>query len=73
VPGLTGRSGLPWCRGGTSAEMADAWPCDGLLAVPYLSLYRWVCQLKVGPYSYDWLDNLGRRSPWDRRRRLYFA
>jgi hypothetical protein len=64
------------CWGATAEEVEADYPCDSLMAVPVLRLhraieihanrnviYRWVCQLKVAPYSYDLLDNRGRRSP----------
>jgi hypothetical protein len=71
------RSDIAHTWGATARERTElAFPCDRYLpgaedayfravdvAAPPATLFRWLCQLRVAPYSYDWIDNLGRRSP----------
>jgi hypothetical protein len=65
---------LRW--GVTADETKQALPCDRYLAdaddaywraidvrAPVADVYRWLCQLRIAPYSYDWIDNFGRASP----------
>jgi hypothetical protein len=60
----------------TDAEVARHYPCDDLVDHPTLEAWRgvtvhatpdlvwpWVTQVQAAPYSYDWIDNGGRRSP----------
>jgi hypothetical protein len=60
----------------TDDEVARNYPCDEFVRAPTLQAWRgvtvhttpetlwpWVGQIRIAPYSYDWIDNLGHRSP----------
>jgi hypothetical protein len=67
--------GLPIVWGATSEEVGRHYPADDLVPgamlltraisvdAPAAVTWRWLCQVAVAPYSYDWIDNRGRRSP----------
>ena len=60
----------------TPAETARRYPCDDIVTDAVLEAWRgvtvqarpeevwpWVAQIRLAPYSYDWIDNRGHRSP----------
>jgi hypothetical protein len=62
--------------GVTDEEVARPFPCDEWGMHPKVVAWRsvivhaspselwpWVGQVRLAPYSYDWIDNLARRSP----------
>jgi hypothetical protein len=67
---------LPLVWGALPDEHTRAYPADAMVDGPVLrmtravpvdaspaTVWRWLCQMSVAPYSYDWLDNRGHRSP----------
>ena len=67
---------IAYTWGTEDAERRLPFPCDRYVAqaeAAYFrgitvrarpaTLFRWLCQMRVAPYSYDWIDNGGRRSP----------
>jgi hypothetical protein len=62
--------------GVNDSEVSRSYPCDEFVTSPVLQAWRgvqvaapaaavwpWVAQVRLAPYSYDWIDNRGRRSP----------
>lgn len=79
TPARPGPRGLPWVWGATEDEVAAGYRCDSIVeeismaadravravtvAAEPAHVFAWLGNLRVAPYSYDWIDNAGRRSP----------
>jgi hypothetical protein len=50
------------CDAGAPSDAAALYRAVDIDA-PIATVWRWLCQLRVAPYSYDWIDNRGRESP----------
>lgn len=68
--------GLPWAWEVRPDDLDLSYSCEGLIDGPVRSLYRavdveasadlayrWLCQMRIAPYSYDLIDHFGQRSP----------
>ena len=71
-----GAGRLPAAWGADADDLLRDHPADALVPAPAYAMtravtvaappgltWRWLCQTAVAPYSYDLVDNLGRRSP----------
>ncbi len=67
---------IPFDWGVTSEERSISFPCDRFADQHYAkycrgvsvaaapeTVFRWLCQLRVALYSYDWISHPGRQSP----------
>jgi hypothetical protein len=65
--------GIAYTWGSTPDERRMSFPCDHYIdgsdeayfraidvKAPAQMLFQWLCQLKVGSYSYDWIDHMER-------------
>lgn len=70
---MTMERGIAYTWGSTLEERQMSFPCDRYMdnsdeayfraidvKAPAQILFQWLCQMKLGSYSYDWIDHLER-------------